>query len=161
MKNINTDTAVKNDINFAIITNDGFFNESTDWNSSVEKLCKKLQHFNFQNGGIYERREILIQGYDKDTFVGGILGKIAYKWLYIDLLFVEEKYRKKGIGSSLLGQIEGIAIKEGIRHFHLNTGSFQVGPRFYEKHGYEIFAKRDIFTNDGKTHIDYFMKKEL
>ena len=47
----------------------------------------------------------------KGNIIAGILAKM-YCWncLYIDVLWVEEGYRKDGLGSKLLKEIENIAI---------------------------------------------------
>ena len=51
----------------------------------------------------------------KGNIIAGILAKM-YCWncLYIDVLWVEEGYRKDGLGSKLLKEIENIAIEKDV-----------------------------------------------
>ena len=58
----------------------------------------------------------------------------------IEYLYVEEKHRGRGYGSQLLERIEQQARAAGAKRIFLNTFSFQA-PAFYEKHGYQLFAK--------------------
>jgi GNAT superfamily N-acetyltransferase len=102
----------------------------------------------------YPKYKILIDG----EFAGGILGKL-YCWdcLYIDILFVVEKYRNMGVGKALLDNIENYGKKNGAYLIHLDTFDFQAKD-FYLKNGYSVFGE---LTNCPKSHSRYFMKKEL
>ena len=83
---------------------------------------------------------INIVEYDKGgNVIGGILGGTYWGWMYVDILWVDEKHRKKGIGSRLLCKAEEEAIRRGCHHVHLDTMSWQA-PEFYKKHGYELLA---------------------
>ena len=77
--------------------------------------------------------------------------------LYVNVLFVEENYRHKGIGSNLLKQVEAEAAAMGGRLAHLNTFDFQA-LNFYLKHGYEIFG---VLEDCPKDHKRYYLKKSL
>ena len=76
---------------------------------------------------------------DKGKIIGGILGGTYWGWMYVDILWVHENHRKKGIGSRLLRKAEEEAISGGCHHVHLDTMSWQA-PEFYKKHGYEIIG---------------------
>lgn len=88
--------------------------------------------------------------------IAGILGKM-YCWncLYIDVLWVKEEYRKDGLGSKLLREVEMLAKEKGCYLIHLDTFDFQA-KNFYIKHGYEIFG---VLDNCPEGHKRYFMKK--
>ena len=43
---------------------------------------------------------------DNGDVIGGILGGTYWGWMYIDILWVHENHRKKGIGSRLLKEAE-------------------------------------------------------
>ena len=78
--------------------------------------------------------------YDNDNnVIGGILGGTYWGWMYVDILWVHESYRRKGIGSKLLSLAEKEAVRRGCHHVHLDTMSWQA-PEFYKKHGYEIIG---------------------
>ncbi|MEK5057997.1 GNAT family N-acetyltransferase [Paenibacillus sp. FSL H7-0326] len=81
-----------------------------------------------------------------------------WSWLEIDILWIDQKHRKNGHGSSLLSEIERIArAKKQCTFIKLNTFSFQA-PGFYEKHGYQIIA---TIHDAPRGHKHYYFLKEL
>ena len=78
--------------------------------------------------------------YDADgNIIAGLLGGTYWGWMYVDILWVHESHRGKGIGSRLLLVAEREAVRRGCHHVHLDTMSWQA-PAFYQKHGYEIIG---------------------
>ena len=77
--------------------------------------------------------------------------------LAINVLFVEESHRLKGLGTLLLNQVEADARAMGAKMSHLDTFNHQAKD-FYLKHGYEIFG---VLENCPAEHKRYFMKKIL
>ncbi len=77
--------------------------------------------------------------------------------LAINVLFVEESHRLKGLGTLLLNHVEADARAMGAKMSHLDTFNHQAKD-FYLKHGYEIFGVLDNFPAE---HKRYFMKKIL
>lgn len=63
---------------------------------------------------------------ENGEIIAGILSKM-YCWncLYIDVLWVKEEYRKSGLGSTLLEEIEGLGKEKGCNLIHLDTFDFQ------------------------------------
>jgi ribosomal protein S18 acetylase RimI-like enzyme len=59
--------------------------------------------------------------------------------MYVDILWVHENHRKKGVGSYLLHKAEEEALRRGCHHVHLDTMSWQA-PDFYKKHGYSVIG---------------------
>lgn len=78
--------------------------------------------------------------------------------LSIGDLFVDEKYRHKGLGSRLLNYVENEVRSLGAKLAHLYTLDFQAKD-FYLKHGYEIFAVLDNCPMPG--HKCFYMKKDI
>jgi GNAT superfamily N-acetyltransferase len=77
--------------------------------------------------------------------------------LCIEVLWVTEKYRGKGLGSQLLQAVENEARRMGCGLAHLDTFDFQA-KLFYLKHGYEIFGE----LNDCPPgHKRFFFKKVI
>lgn len=127
----------------------------------IALILDPLKKFNTAKVGPYENLEFIINAVDKkQDFLGGMFGRLGWGWLYIDLAFVKESNRHKGLGSMLLRKCEEFAVKNGVFNARANTGSFQA-PQFYLKNGFEIFAKLDIVAPDGSKQIDYFLKKSL
>ena len=96
--------------------------------------------------------------YDAEgNVIGGLLGGTYWGWMYIDILWVKEDYRRKGIGSKLLAQAEEEAVRRGCHHVHLETMSWQA-PKFYEKYGYEVIG---ILPDIPKGNQKYLLIKSL
>jgi GNAT superfamily N-acetyltransferase len=92
------------------------------------------------------------------VIIAGILSKM-YCWncLYVDVLWVKEEYRKDGLGSKLLKEIEKVAKEKDCHLIHLDTFDFQAKD-FYLKHGYEIFG---VLDECPQGHKRYYMKKNV
>jgi GNAT superfamily N-acetyltransferase len=91
------------------------------------------------------------------NIVGGSHGWISLGWLHIDVLWLKQDIRRKGLGRQILGAIGGEAKRKGCRFSELDTLSFQALD-FYLKCGYTIFGELDQL--DGN-HRRYFLKKTL
>ena len=101
---------------------------------------------------------INIVEYDEaENVIGGILGGTYWGWMYVDILWVDENHRKKGIGSRLLCKAEEEAVRRGCHHVHLDTMSWQA-PEFYKKHGYEVIG---ILPDIPKGNQKYLLMKAL
>lgn len=104
----------------------------------INFVRESLAQFNREIVGDDGHKLLNLVEYDDDgTVIGGILGGTYWGWMYIDILWVKEDYRQKGIGSKLLREAEKEAIQRGCHHVHLETMSWQA-PKFYEKYGYEV-----------------------
>src|SRR5215216_3868788 len=71
--------------------------------------------------------------------VGGLLGEIRWRWLYVEKLWVAKAARRQGYGSELLQAAESHARTFACEGVHLDTFEYQARP-FYEKHGYALFG---------------------
>ena len=96
---------------------------------------------------------------DKDgKIIAGCTGYI-YPWghMYIDDMWVDENYRRQGLGSNALQEVEKAAEERGCYIITLGTWDFQARP-YYLKHGYAVFSlKKDC----PKGHEDYELFKRL
>ena len=77
--------------------------------------------------------------------------------MHIDVLWVHEDFRKKGIGSKLLVEAENEAIRRGCHHVHLDTMSWQA-PEFYLNHGYKVIGILPDIPDGNKK---YMLQKSL
>ena len=99
-----------------------------------------LARFNDERVGKDGHTPLNIVEYDGEgNIIGGIIGGTYWGWMYVDILWVHEDHRKKGIGSRLLSEAEKEAVRRGCHHVHLDTMSWQA-PDFYKKHGYEVIG---------------------
>ena len=106
----------------------------------IQYIRESLNQYNNEHVGEDGHTPLNIIEYDENgNPIGGILGGTYWGWMYVDILWVHEKYRKKGIGSRLLREAEQEAVCRGCHHVHLDTMSWQA-PEFYRKHGYEVIG---------------------
>lgn len=91
---------------------------------------------------------------DDGAIIGGLNGRILYSSLYIDLFWVHEKARGKGVGKSLLQAIEADAKKHLLETIFLDTFSFQA-PEFYEKYEYLKVGELKNYPRRGITRFFY------
>jgi GNAT superfamily N-acetyltransferase len=76
---------------------------------------------------------------DSGQVVGGLLGEIRWRWLYVAKLWVAEAHRGRGYGADLLAAAERFARGHHCLGAYLDTFEYQARP-FYEKLGYELFG---------------------
>ena len=95
--------------------------------------------------------------FDDGKIVGGAIGYVLYDWYYLDLLWIEDSYQHKSIGTSLIKRIEEYAKKEDLTGIRMETWNFQA-KGFYEKMGYTMYA---YIEDCPPGTIDYFFMKKL
>ena len=96
---------------------------------------------------------------DKEgNIIAGCSGYV-FPWgcMYIDDMWVDEKYRRQGLGSVALQAVESEAESKGCHVLWVGTWDFQAKP-YYEKHGYEVFA---TLKDCPVGHEDYQLVKRL
>lgn len=81
---------------------------------------------------------------DDGAVKGGLWGETSFGWLHVQMLFVPEQLRGRGVGSSLMALAETEARLRGCCGAHLDAFSFQAAP-FYRKLGFETFGQLDGF----------------
>ena len=124
----------------------------------TEQIRKSLFEFNAGKVGDDGHTPLNIVEYDADgNIIGGILGGTYWGWMYVDILWVREDHRGRGIGSKLLCAAETEAKSRGCHHVHLDTMSWQA-PKFYEKHGYSVIG---ILPDIPSGNQKYLLMKEL
>ena len=82
------------------------------------KLWEPLRAFNERIVGDASARTlaILLREPATDTIIGGLWGRSLWGSMYIDIMFVPEELRGRGIGTSLVRQAEQEAIRRGCGH---------------------------------------------
>lgn len=81
----------------------------------------------------------------------------AFRILYVSTVFVDEAYRRKGIGTRLMREMEERAAGMGVNTIRLDTFDWQ-GKDFYTSLGYEIVGQ---YENAGDGYSEYFFLKRL
>lgn len=98
---------------------------------------------------------IFVRG-EADVIRAGLVGYCYAGWLFVNLLWVAEDLRRRGIGSFLLAEAERHGRDFGCHSAWLDTFSFQ-GPDFYPRHGYREFARLEVPPG----HERIFFRKSL
>jgi ribosomal protein S18 acetylase RimI-like enzyme len=99
------------------------------------EIGKALRAYNLAAVGNSDYRPMAVTIRDKGKIVGGLVAETYWGWMYVTLLWVSERHRGKGFGSSLMQTAEAEARKRGARNAFLESFSFQA-PEFYAKLGY-------------------------
>lgn len=96
---------------------------------------------------------------ENGEIVGGCIAQAyEYHWsrMFLDTLWVDERYRHQGLGSMIIREVERIAKEKGCRVVTLGTASYMARP-FYEKHGYTVFTT----LKKANGYISYSLVKYL
>ena len=96
---------------------------------------------------------------ENGEIIGGCIAE-AYEYhglrMFLNTLWVDERYRHHGIGSMIIREVERIAREKGCRVVTLGTASYMARP-FYEKHGYTVFTT----LKKANGYISYSLVKYL
>ena len=95
--------------------------------------------------------------HDNSTLLAAVEGYNYYGCLEIDLLFVKQELRHKGLGSMLMQKCEVLAKERACHFMVLYTMDFEARP-FYEKHGFTVEFVREGFEGES---VMYCMRKNL
>ena len=126
--------------------------------NEIDFVRESLMQFNDAHVGNDGHTPLNLVEYDADgNVIAGILGGTYWGWMYVDILWVDENYRRRGIGAKLLAAAEAEAVRRGCHHVHLDTMSWQA-PDFYKKHGYEVVG---ILPDIPSGNQKYLLMKEL
>ena len=125
--------------------------------NEIEFVNNALEKFNNMHVGPDNHLLLNIVEYDENqNVIAGILGGTYWGWFHIDILWVDENFRSKKIGSRLLIAAENEAKKRGCHSVHVDTMSWQA-PEFYKKHGYELISELDNIPDGYKKF--HFIKR--
>ena len=121
------------------------------WNALVEYNDSQVGPSGFQP------LAILVNDPVTGEPAGGLWGKTAYNWCFVELFVIPKQCRGQDLGSKVLAQAETIARERGCTGLWLDTYWFQAR-EFYEKQGYEVFGTLPDYPHGGPR---YFLKKNL
>src|SRR6202047_1935517 len=110
-----------------------------------------LIRFKDEKLGKQQSRRPAISLRDNGAVVGGIVGEIWMTVLFIQLFWIEERFRGKGHGTALMEKIEKEARRFGAVRSYVDTMSVQA-PDFYRACGYEAFGAIDGYPGGVTRH---------
>lgn len=116
-----------------------------------------LMNYDYKNTKVNLNKRVSLGIYDDDLLIAGANASIeAYRIMYIETVFVSDKYRRQGFGRMLIELLEEKAKEIGAHIIRLDTFSWQ-GRDFYLSLGYEIVGSYEL--EDG--YMEYFFIKRL
>jgi ribosomal protein S18 acetylase RimI-like enzyme len=102
-----------------------------------------------------DARRFALLLYEGERLAAGLHGVLAWQWLYVTSLWVDDAWRGRGVGRALLTRAEAYAAAAGYHSAWLDT--FQARG-FYAALGYREFGALEDYP-PGQTR--YFMRKRL
>jgi N-acetylglutamate synthase-like GNAT family acetyltransferase len=91
---------------------------------------------------------------DGELFVGCASGLTNDngQWLILTNLFIEQPYRGRGVGATVLAKLEGKASALGVRNMWRWTAAYEA-PGFYQRQGYAILAELERWYPGGQSQV--------
>ena len=120
--------------------------------TDVAPIDRGLHSYNQQAADLAAIRRFACFAWNADGALAG--GALARWWgvaCELQQIWVDEAWRRRGIGASLMQRVEATAIERGCRLIYLDTFTFQA-PGFYYRLGYEIACQFDGFP-DGASKL--------
>ncbi|MDT6922478.1 GNAT family N-acetyltransferase [Pseudomonas atacamensis] len=115
-----------------------------------------IEYNDAQTGGSKSEPFALMVKDENGEILGGLYGRMIFRWMFIELLSVPEQGRGQGIGSKLMAQAEALAREKNCYGLWLDTFDFQA-PEFYRKLGFSQFGEIVDYPPGHKRH--YFQKR--
>jgi GNAT superfamily N-acetyltransferase len=120
-------------LNLSIVTGDDK-TELATW------IREKLNSFNEKFLGPVRPSHFAAVAKVGDEVVGGMVGVAVLDWLSIEAVFLDEKFRGRGLGAAMLLTLEEEAKRLGATRAFVDTTSFQA-EGFYAKFGYKEWGR--------------------
>ena len=127
-------------------------------NEQAEDIDERLSTFD-ENYITFNMEGSILIGMEEDgKLIAGLNACITtFKILYVSTVFVDEEYRRKGIGAALVREMEKRAAAMGVNTIRLDTFDWQ-GKEFYEALGYECVGH---YENAEDGYSEYFFLKRI
>jgi GNAT superfamily N-acetyltransferase len=125
---------------------------------NVDAVGHALHAFNLTYTGAPTHQPVRFFVRDEaSAIVGGLIADVYLDWMFVQMLWLDERLRGGGTGAELMRRAEEVARELGCTGVWLDTFSFQA-PGFYQKLGYEEFGRLDEYPRGFSRH---FFRKML
>lgn len=126
--------------------------------AELDAIGQGLTAFNETDVGPAHRLPLAVIVRDvSGIIIAGISGYTAWKWLYVQWLWVDEGHRGRRLAASMLEAAEAEARARGCANAWIDTFN-PVALKTYERQGYVAFGALEDFP-EGRTRT--FLKKSL
>jgi len=115
------------------------------------RVAQQLRRYNSEAIGKIENKPMAVTVRDNGEVIGGLVGWTFLGWMFIEMLWISDEHRGKGLGRRLVEKAESEARKRGVANVYLDTFDFQA-PGFYQKLGYRDFGKLKDFPAGQSRH---------
>lgn len=145
----------------------------------MKKIKDSNYHFEYQEESIQKDEQVLFEGITDEAMLkkkmdritpfgifikdphgvvlGGVNGFSCYGCLYVDMLWLKDALRKKGLGKKLMMEAEKIGRERRCTFSTVDTMDWEA-LSFYEKLGYSVEFVRNGFEKESRM---YMLRKEL
>jgi GNAT superfamily N-acetyltransferase len=130
----------------------------TTYGETKKFVAAGLEAFNRQHQTGSPPKSFAVTVRENEAARGGLVAEGLGQWMVFTLLWVENQYRRRGFGTSLLRTAEAESKKRGAVGALVDTYSFQA-PAFYRMNGYTAYGQVDDFPEAGMTWFRF--KKAL
>jgi len=122
------------------------------------RVIDPLIAFNEAQAGPRNSKEFVFSVHSQTgEFVGGLLGFTHWNHFFVSAVFVDQRFRREGIGRELLRRAEALALEQGCDVIYLDTFDYQA-PGFYEKLGFKVFGKLEDYPPG---HQRFYLMKRI
>ena len=125
----------------------------------IKRVFDEQYETNFGSGMLekLEPQDYYLRREEDGRLIALLHAQQVLKNIHIKALVVDREHQKKGLGASLLVELEEKAEKAGVSSITLSTKSYQARD-FYIKQGYEIYASLTDVPQKGITKY-HFIKR--
>ena len=132
----------------------------TEFQDFIEQVFKEQYEASFGSARLeeLEPKDYYLTREEEGNLIALLHAQQVLENIHIKALVVDKEHQKKGLGASLLAELEEKAEKAGVSSITLSTKSYQAKD-FYIKQGYEIYANLEDMPQKGV--IKYHFIKRL
>ena len=131
----------------------------TEFQDFIKQVFKEQYEASFGSARLeeLEPKDYYLTREEEGRLIALLHAQQVLENIHIKALVVDKEHQKKGLGASLLAELEEKAAETGVTSITLSTKSYQAKD-FYIKQGYEIYASLTDVPQKGITKY-HFIKR--